>query len=749
MRRLLWLTVGFAAACVVGVYVTAGNWLLLMGLFSVLAGIPLFFLKTKHSTQAAIALFGCLVGFLWLWGYHQLYLNTVKDYDGQTVEATVELSDYSYETSYGIAADGRIVLEGKQYQIRTYLVGTGELKPGDTVTGKLRLRMTVEGGKQAATHHQGDGIFLLGYMDKDCQIREAASVPNRYLPAKWRQDILQKIDQIFPQDTAAFAKALLLGERYDLSYEQDTAFKLSGIRHVIAVSGLHVSILFSFVYTLVGKQRHLTALIGIPVLFLFAAAAGFSPSIVRACTMQTLVIIAMLVDKEYDPPTALAFSVLAMLLCNPITITSVSFQLSVGCMIGIFGFSNRIHGYLLRGKRKEWVKGRSLRARILRWCASTVSMTLGAMITTTPLAAWYFGTVSLVGVLTNLLTLWAITFVFCGIILAVGLGFIWLPLGEGIAFLISFPMRYVLIISRWLAKFPLAAVYTCSVYIVLWLVFAYVAFFFLLHSKKKQPVLAVTAILLCLCLCVGLSYIEPKMDDYRVAVFDVGQGQCILIQSHDENYLVDCGGDSATNTADQVAQHLLSQGITRLDGLFLTHFDRDHAEGAPLLLSRIPAEKLYLPDVEDTGAIRQTLSEQYAGRISWIRETVTLETENFQITLFAPKGTEDKNENCMCLLFQRGNYDILITGDRNITGEKYLLRQGQLPKVELLIIGHHGSADSTGYDLLNQIKPTTAVISVGRDNYHNHPAEETLMRLTLYQVTVYRTDRQGTIIFRG
>ena len=100
-----------------------------------------------------------------------------------------------------------------------------------------------------------------------------------------------------------------------------------------------MSILFSLVYTLAGKRRALTAIIGLPVLLLFAAVAGFTPSVVRACIMQALMIFALLLNQEYDPPTALSFAVLTMLACNPLAITSVSLQLSAGCMVGIFLFA--------------------------------------------------------------------------------------------------------------------------------------------------------------------------------------------------------------------------------------------------------------------------------------------------------------------------------------------------------------------------------------------------------------------------
>ena len=150
------------------------------------------------------------------------------------------------------------------------------------------------------------------------------------------------MESIFTGDTVAFAKALLLGDTGDIDYATDTAFKISGIRHVIAVSGLHVSILFSLVYVFTARRKWLTTIVGLPLLFCFAALVGFSPSITRACVMHGLALIAMLFEREYDPPSALSFAVLCMLLSNPWTITNVGFQLSIGCVVGIFLFSEPI-----------------------------------------------------------------------------------------------------------------------------------------------------------------------------------------------------------------------------------------------------------------------------------------------------------------------------------------------------------------------------------------------------------------------
>ena len=746
MRRLMWFTIGFTASCVMGVYLFSGLRLGLFALSGLLTAVALCFLKSKTGKATVLLLFGFAAGMVWQWGYDAFYLQTARQYDGQSVNASVEISDYSYDTDYGMAADGKILLENKIFRVRVYLDSMDKLSPGDTVRGNFHLRLTAQGGDREATYHQGKGIFLLGYEDGEVTVTNAPKVPVKYFAAKLRQEILYTLDTVFPADTVAFARALLLGDSTKLTYEEDTAFKISGIRHVIAVSGLHVSILFALVYMVSGKHRVLTAALGIPVLLLFAAVAGFTPSIVRACIMQGLMILAMLLKKEYDPPTALSFAVLTMLAVNPLTITSVSFQLSVGCMVGIFLFCQRISGYLTRLIGTP--KGNTLRGRLTRWLVGSVSVTVSAMALTTPLSALYFGTVSLVGILTNLVTLWVISFVFYGIMLACLVGAVWLPVGKLIAAAVSLPMRYVLWMAKTLASVPLAAVYTCSVYILAWLVLSYVLLTAFLIIKKKQPLLFAVCVSVGLCVALAASYIEPRLDALRVTVMDVGQGQSVLLQSDGKYYLVDCGGDDPESAADTVSQQLLSQGVTHLDGLFLTHYDADHAGGAAYLMSRIAVNKLYLPDVSDDSNTKKALTGRYNDKIQWVREATKLSGTWGALTAIPGDPQKDENESGLCILFQAENCDILITGDRNSSGEKALLESVDLPALELLVVGHHGSRSSTCFELLSTVVPKAAVISVGEDNAYGHPADEVLERLNMFGCQIWRTDLDGTVIFR-
>lgn len=253
--------------------------------------------------------------------------------------------------------------------------------------------------------------------------------------------------------------------------------------------------------------------------------------------------------------------------------------------------------------------------------------------------------------------------------------------------------------------------------------------------------------MLTLILSVLASRLESNTYRYRVVVFDVGQGQCVLLQENDNWYLVDCGGDNPEMAADRAADFLLSMGISRLDGVIVTHFDVDHGAGIPLLLSRISADEIYLPDIEDTGSVRKSLEEDYSEMISWIQPGSVAEVEAG--TIFAAETVKSSNESGLCILFQLGKCDILITGDRTIAGERALMEQTDLSQVEILIAGHHGAETSTSSELLAAIRPQVVLISVGKDNPFGHPDPAVLERLERYGCQVLRTDIEGTIEIGG
>ena len=747
MRKLMWFTIGFGAACGIGAYF---EWIPIgvVAIAAVLIGITAQFFKEKWKLLriGAAVLLGIAIGAGWFYCYNGLYLRSAKIMNGRTIAVTAEVKDYSYTTNYGGAVEARVRRAGRYYDVLLYLDEPQHLIPGDVIKGSFRFRYTAAG--EDVTYHRGEGTFLLAYQESDLTTEKTNEIPLKHFPAMLRRRLSVIIDRCFPSDTAFFAKALLLGDRTDMDYQSNTAFKVSGISHIIAVSGLHISILFSLIILVCGNRRLLTALIGIPVLLLFAAVVGFTPSVTRACIMQILMLLALLFNREYDPPTSLAFAALTMLVFNPLVITSASFQMSVGCMAGIFLFSKRITDWINGFSFWNAWKGKCLRVRFRNWISTGVGVTLSAMFFTTPLVAYYFGTVSLIGIVTNLLTLWVISGIFYGILAVCMLYSIWAKAAAAVAWCISWLIRYVLVAAKTLSSFPLAAVYTKSIYVIAWLVLCYILIGVFLISKKRQPFVLICCGMLGLCLSLICSWAEPLLDDTRMTVLDVGQGQCIVLQSNGRTFLIDCGGDSDTNVADLAAETLLSQGIFRLDGVIVTHYDRDHAGGVGYLLSRIPADAVYLPDSPDEDGVMDTILPYCEGSELYVNEDTLLRWDENIITVFAPILSTSDNERGLCVLFRDGNCDILITGDLSRLGEKLLLKEKDIPELTVLVAGHHGSKNSTCEALLEATNPEYAFISVGEDNYYGHPHAEAIKRLEEAGCIIYRTDQNGTIIFR-
>lgn len=744
MRKLMFFTVGFAAACAVGAYFLLGNWLLLIGGICLVAGISLCFCTRKILRILAVILIGCAIGSVWNWGYQHFYLRDALLLDGKETEITITVTDYSYQTDYGTAVDGRLNYANKSYRVKLYLHDCLALEPGDRVQTKCTFRYTAQGAKTDPTFHQGKGIFLVGYGQDDYTVIESDTQQFKYFAVRLRRDILQRIEELFPDDVQAIAKALLLGDGTDMTYEENTIFSISGIRHVVAVSGLHVSILFSVISILCLRRRYLITIIGLPVLFIFAAVTGFTPSVMRACLMQALVILSMATMQESDSPTSLAFSVLVILGINPQSITDIGFQLSVACMIGIFGFESRIRVYIYSRKWIKAMSSKKLGGRILKPAITSISMSLSIWTITTPLCVIHFGKVSIIGIVTNLLTIWLMNFIFCGIIVACVLSLISLPAGCCVAWLLSWLIRLVRAVSGTLSGLPFAAVYTESEYTVLWLILSYLLIAAFVLLRYKRPGLLLSCMLAGLVFTSGASAYAERQVESRITVLDVGNGQCVVLKHQDEYYLVDCGGRYDFDAADIAAEYLLSRGINKVDGVILSHYDREHAGGLLPLMTRIEVEQLYLPDIEPDNALRQAIIKSCSDKITWVSNQEIIEEAN--ITMFGGGSATSGNEGGICVLFQPNNCDILILGDRRRPGELALLEQADIPELELLVVGHHGADGAASFEFLLETRPQAAVISVGESRYH-YPSLDTIERLEDFDCQVLRTDEQGTIEF--
>lgn len=745
MRRLAIFACSFALAA------AAYVWLLPCALALPAAGIALAaafvlrFFRAPACKRVKLCALGLAVGLFWSWGYERVKLAPLRAYCGEERLISAQVCDAAQATQYGCRVQARV--EGGN--ILLYLsCAPEELSLGDTVTVTAEIVDVSRGsGDSENLYYQSRDISLLGFQRGDVTITPAERLPLRCYPTAAVLALRAQINRLFPDDTEAFVRALLTGDRSGLSYRTQNELSIVGISHVVSVSGMHVSLLVGVIMLLCMRRRKLAAVLSLFVMLFFAAMLGFTPSVTRAVIMNSVMLLAPLAHRENDALTSLSFALMVILAINPWAIANLSLQLSFGAVAGIFLLTPRIYRLLLRLIHDDMLKKRFVYLRkVIRGGAAILSTSLGATALTQPLLAATFGTVSLIAPLTNLLLLSLIGVIFSG---AFGLLLTGLLLPQAAALgarVLSYPIRAVLWLVRMLAKLPYAAVYTTSGYIVAWLILAYVllGIYFLPFKARKKPAVLLACLLLTLLgACV---FSAQEAGETAITVFDVGQGQCIFLRSGEFTALIDCGGDSGDVNGETVARELLMAGHGHIDVLMLTHYDTDHVCGTEQLLSRIEVGELLLPEVaDDTDNRAQILKAAQENGVPYrfVAQDTVIHFDGGTLSLFAPSDPLADNASLAALMSVE-EYDILITGDMSSAQERTLLNTHTLPDLEVLVAGHHGSKSSTSEALLFATLPEFVLISVGENSY-GHPSQEVLNRIAALGAAVYRTDLNGDI----
>lgn len=738
MRKMAIFAFSFAAAAALHVYLLSASLGLALGTAVLGAGIVLCFFHSGPVKRLRIAAFGLALGLLWSGGYEYVRIAPLLAQCGTGREITAEICEVPEATEWGCAVISRT--EGGK--IRLYLdADAADLALGDRVTVTADVDSVLYSAQWNALYYQSRDISLVGRQSGGLSVEKAQRLPLRCWPQYAAAAAGEKLRAIFPEDTGGFVTALLLGDKEGLSYRQKNNMSLSGVSHVVAVSGLHLSILMTALGLFL-RRRRLVAIIALPVLWIFAAMVGFTPSVTRAAVMQSFLLLAPILKREYDTPTALGSALLFLLLENPWAIANVSLQLSFGAVAGIVFCTGPSHhwlmGHLAPEGRKLW---RPLR-RLAASCSAGVATTLGALVFTTPLTALYFGQVSLISVLSNLLLLPLISLCFVLILVALLLGFVYTPLGTLLGGVIAWPLRLFLWAVERLADLPNAAVYTESFYAVLWLLLSYVLLGIFLLGKGRRLLCLLTGLVISLAGMLLFSSLQHG--SLKATVLDVGQGQCILLRSGGMTAVVDCGGDQGDPDGEKAARTLLSEGVDAVDVLVLTHYDVDHTCGLEQLLSRVTVETILAPDLdEENREAVLALAARHGVPVELVTADLDVSFSGGTFRVMAPVDPENENVG-LCALLSVQEYDILITGDMDAAGERALLRTHVLPDIELLVAGHHGSKYATSEALLAAAAPEAVVISVG-DNSFGHPTQEVLDRVAAIGAALWRTDLDGDI----
>lgn len=248
--------------------------------------------------------------------------------------------------------------------------------------------------------------------------------------------------------------------------------------------------------------------------------------------------------------------------------------------------------------------------------------------------------------------------------------------------------------------------------------------------------------------------INAEADFFKVHIIDIGQGDAILLENSTETILID-GGNKGKG--DEVIDYLNDVGVTKLSAVISTHPDADHVGGLADIINAMPVDAVYAPRVtHTTEAYKEFLLAVKAQslKIKVAKDGVVIPSTSKELKLefigpTADYSASDLNNWSAILQVTHGENKFLFAGDAETPAENDMIKAHVLEDIDVLKVSHHGAKEATNANFLAVVKPEIAAISVGTDNRYDHPTPSALKRLKKAGATIYRTDKDGTIIFES
>ncbi len=554
--------------------------------------------------------------------------------------------------------------------------------------------------------------------------------------------------KVLPAEEAGILEAMLLAEKGGLTQETKKMYREAGFSHILAVSGLHLSLLGMGFYKLLKKfhagSNAAVAAACVMVIF-YSMFTGFGIPVVRAAIMLLLALLAAPLGKTYDAPTGLAASALVVLLKEPLLLFQAGFLLSFGAVVGILLFSKLFEEF---GVKK-------------------LSASIGVQLVLLPLLLWFYYEVPVYALLLNLLIVPFLSLLLMLSVLVGVFGSIWLFAGKffaGGAYVLLKCYEAVCHLNERLPGHSFCygkpKLWQMVLYYALLLAFYFLCRYFCRRKNRSRKCFFF--------LGVFLVFLLPKGRELTVTQLAVGQGDCAVLQKGKMTVLVDAGS-SLKNGAERIlVPYLQYHGDTVIEYVFLSHTDEDHCSMLMELLdmmaqgkSEVRVKTLVMTQAACHEEKYALLCEKAAAAgvacVSFSAGDMLLLGEERLICL-APKEGEDAggaNENSMVLALSGKDALWLFTGDISQAQEKKLVeeleRYGLLEngRQKYLKAAHHGSKYSNNGQFLQCFSQGVAVISCGKGNRYKHPHKETLERMEMAGVTPVITWESGAVRSRG
>ncbi len=560
----------------------------------------------------------------------------------------MEEPEYTNERYYYLLKVTQTNLSGApvDFKMRVSSKLKWEAEPFDTVTAQVQ---TLE---QETSYYWSQGIFLRGYLIGEVSVATAESRPFYYTIIEVRRYAASALQQMITTEEGGLLVGMLLGDRSHISQQTANDFRDAGVSHLLAVSGMHLSVLSAVLMWLLKRlriPRRIRVILGMAGVIFFMALTGFSASVNRAGIMMLVYLGAQVFGREPDSMNSLGFSVLLLTLCNPFAALDYGLLLSFAATLGILLFYQKAASWFRIHIEK--IKHIYIQ-KILRKLVGSVLLSLSASALTCPVLLFTYGEISLISPLTNLLVVFPATgAIVCGgfaaFLSAAGwFSFLQYPFGL-LAGLLS---KYILWCVHWLAGLPLASLPANQNFIFLWLGGTLIIFGIALCLRRNARFLRFTAMLSCVSLLTGiLSYQVVYFGVVKIGVLDVGNGTCVAVTYRGRGILIGCGGDSLPeNTA---RNYLKSQGVRQLDLLVIPRLTDSEFSGVSSFMDAVSADGIILPDEEQT---RDVLDADRRLALSSL-----IQTNRASVQLWENINLET-NADSGCVYLKAGRTGILI-----------------------------------------------------------------------------------------
>lgn len=754
-RPMLWLAICYIAGILAGQYFPKTGGIALFAVASVFsAAVVCRKTKSKGPWLLAVA---ALMGLISIQSAYPVKNREIQTMARNQVEVRVTgvVSDRSRSRS------GRMMLTVKGRRVQAENLDYTEtlkftvLLPEEAETPDLGSEVVLWGDLYlfSEPRNPGDFHFARYYRARGfdygvyAERIESASPGGGFHLASLRERIQEIYDACLPEEEAGILKAMVVGDKSGVDETMQEQYRKAGISHVLAISGLHVTLMGYLVLFVLEKlfrcPPRLSAGIAIGFLWAYGLFTGMSASTARAVILGTMTLSARLFYRNAEVLNSLGLAALLLLGYEPLYLWDVGFQLSFASVLGIvLGF--------------RWLDGfTDRRPPVLDLALTTVFASLGSY----PLVAYYFYRISVVSLAANLVVVPALELVLgLGILVGV-VGLFAMPA----ALFFSGPVYLLLhgcgMLSAFLAKLPFAEIHLGRPAVLL--ILLYYGFLLCVYCFRDERRTRAAYLALAVVFCFTAAGNRLFFHNNTVAFLDVGQGDSAVISTYDGKVaVIDGGGSTYAAFGDSTGKNVVYPyldylGADKIDLLFLSHMDTDHAKGALELLELMPVDRVVIGRCsEKGGALYIKLMELVERKdipLYTIKtgDSIPLTASLALTCLYAGEEniSGDTNGDSLVLKLTEGDHGILFTGDLEAVGAELLLGRGAEIGCDVLKLPHHGSRNSSGHAFLTATGADYGVISAGEGNVYGHPHAETLERLEEAGITPLVTAQQGAVIF--